>query len=342
VALVATVPLAVLTAPAGADQIGDLKAKASELASQISAAQAQSEADGQRYDQAMLQLQTIQDQITVTKAKIAADQHQVDLDKNNLRSVAINSYVNLGAQQTSNPLFESNQETFAARQEYSQVATGNLDVAVAQLHTAQVQLNAQYATLATQQNAAQSQVSAAASARAAADAQASQLQAAQNQVQGELVPLEAQAAAQAAAAQNAATTARLTSSPSAAANYTPPPHASGGAAAVAAAESQIGVPYVWGGETPGVGFDCSGLTAWAWGQAGVGLPHYSGAQMADSAPVPVSDLEPGDLLFYGPGGSDHVAMYIGGGQMIEAPYTGATVWITALRLGDGFVGAGRP
>ena len=113
--------------------------------------------------------------------------------------------------------------------------------------------------------------------------------------------------------------------------------------AVAAAESQLGVPYVWGGESPRAsGFDCSGLTAWAWGQAGVPLPHYSGAQMADTAPVPVSDLEPGDLLFYGPGGSEHVAMYIGGGEMIEAPYTGAYVWITGLRLGDGFVGAGRP
>ena len=109
-----------------------------------------------------------------------------------------------------------------------------------------------------------------------------------------------------------------------------------------AAESQLGVPYVWGGESPGRGFDCSGLTAWSWGQAGVSLPHYSGGQMADSAPVPVSDLEPGDLLFYGPGGSDHVAMYIGGGQMIEAPYTGAYVWVTPLHLGSGFAGAGRP
>ncbi len=90
------------------------------------------------------------------------------------------------------------------------------------------------------------------------------------------------------------------------------------------------------------GFDCSGLTAWSWGQVGVALPHYSGAQMADSTPVPISDLEPGDLLFYGPGGSEHVAMYVGPGEMIEAPYTGATVWLTGLRLGGDFVGAGRP
>ena len=126
----------------------------------------------------------------------------------------------------------------------------------------------------------------------------------------------------------------------------PPPSSPGGAGAVQAAESQIGVPYVWGGESPkgsaSPGFDCSGLTAWSWGQVGVGLPHYSGAQMADSTPVPISDLQPGDLLFYGPGGSEHVAMYVGPGTMIEAPYTGASVWTTGLRLGGDFVGAGRP
>ena len=103
------------------------------------------------------------------------------------------------------------------------------------------------------------------------------------------------------------------------------------------------LPITLGNEGAGtVGFDCSGLTAWSWGQVGVGLPHYSGAQMGDSTPVPISDLQPGDLLFYGPGGSQHVAMYVGPGTMIEAPYTGASVWVTSLRLGGDFVGAGRP
>ena len=120
--------------------------------------------------------------------------------------------------------------------------------------------------------------------------------------------------------------------PAALSQAAPPPSSPGGAGAVQAAESQIGVPYVWGAESPkgsaSPGFDCSGLTAWSWGQVGVGLPHYSGAQMGDSTPVPISDLQPGDLLFYGPGGSEHVAMYVGPGTMIEAPYTGASVWTT--------------
>ena len=111
--------------------------------------------------------------------------------------------------------------------------------------------------------------------------------------------------------------------------------------AVAAAESQIGVPYQWAAASPGVAFDCSGLAMWAWSQAGVSLPHYSGAQEASSAPVPsLAAAEPGDLIFWGPGGSEHVAIYIGGGMMIEAPYTGATVHITPVRMD--FQAIGRP
>ncbi|HXW35679.1 MAG TPA: C40 family peptidase, partial [Acidimicrobiales bacterium] len=121
-----------------------------------------------------------------------------------------------------------------------------------------------------------------------------------------------------------------------------PPSGSGGAAAVAAAESQLGVPYVWGGETPGVGFDCSGLTQWAWGQAGVGIPRTAQEQYDAIAHISLSDLEPGDLLFWGDGGGIyHVAMYVGGGDVIQAPETGETVSIAPIWNNE-LVGAGRP
>jgi cell wall-associated NlpC family hydrolase len=106
--------------------------------------------------------------------------------------------------------------------------------------------------------------------------------------------------------------------------------------------SQIGVPYVWGGDTPGRGFDCSGLTMWAWGQAGVSLPHSAAAQYDDTEHVPLADMEPGDLIFYDEGGGiGHVTMYIGGGQMVQAPETGEDVEVTGI-WSQGLVGAGRP
>lgn len=110
-------------------------------------------------------------------------------------------------------------------------------------------------------------------------------------------------------------------------------------AAVQAALGQTGTPYVWGGNTPS-GFDCSGLTSWAYAQAGVSIPRTSGAQYAGLPKVSRSELQPGDLLFFNSPIS-HVGMYIGNGQMVEAPYTGTNVRVRSIVRG-GYVGATRP
>ncbi len=119
-----------------------------------------------------------------------------------------------------------------------------------------------------------------------------------------------------------------------------PPVSGKAGIAVAAAWSAIGTPYGFAGETPGVSFDCSGLTKWAWGRAGVGMPHQSGAQYGSFPHVSQADAQPGDLIFYySPIG--HVGLYIGGGQMIHAPNTGTTVTVATVHWNK-VVGVARP
>ena len=124
--------------------------------------------------------------------------------------------------------------------------------------------------------------------------------------------------------------------------YVPPVNASAAQVAVGAALSVQGTPYVWGSADPSVGFDCSGLTSWAWAQAGVSIPHSSAAQY--SLPhVPLSSVQPGDLIFYYSPIS-HVALYIGGGQIVHATHPGpdGAVHVESMYGYDSPVGAARP
>jgi cell wall-associated NlpC family hydrolase len=353
--LVTVLPGTVLLASrsASGDSISSAKAEAAAIESELSAAQSRMSALSQQYDEAATRLQQVNSSIATTKAAIATDQKQVSVDRTRLSKAAIANYVSDGSASGDNPIFSGNEKTAGAATEYNQIAQGDINLAVADLHTAENTLNAQQTQLQGQQQQAQQAVT---TEQAAVTQNAQEVQNQKNALareNGQIASLihsqqvaEAAAAARLVQTRVAASQKVSSSSSPGLNNFAPPPTAAGGAGALQAAESQLGVPYVWGAESPRgtghPGFDCSGLTSYAWGQVGVGLPHYSGGQMSDSTPVPLSDLEPGDLLFYGPGGSEHVAMYAGPGTMIEAPETGQSVHLTGLRLGGGFVGAGRP
>ncbi len=107
--------------------------------------------------------------------------------------------------------------------------------------------------------------------------------------------------------------------------------------------SQIGVPYSWGGgnaagPSKGIdsgasitGFDCSGLVLYSFAGVGIKLPHYSGSQYNLGRKIPTSQMRRGDVIFYGPGGSQHVTLYLGDGQMLEAPDIGLKVRVAPVR-----------
>lgn len=117
--------------------------------------------------------------------------------------------------------------------------------------------------------------------------------------------------------------------------------------------SQLGVQYAWGGGNENgptlgirdggvadsfgdfskVGFDCSGLMIYAFAGVGVSLPHYTGYQYTAGTQVPTSEMRRGDMIFYGPNASQHVALYLGGGQMLEAPQSGSVVQVSPVRWG---------
>lgn len=125
-----------------------------------------------------------------------------------------------------------------------------------------------------------------------------------------------------------------------------------GAVAVDWALAQVGTPYVWGGETPGVGFDCSGLVQAAYKIAGITLPRVAQDQYdATTKLAPGDPLTQGDLVFFGGGPSDvtHVGINIGNGQMVDAPHTGASVRVESFptTLGapwnhEEYLGASQP
>ena len=119
-----------------------------------------------------------------------------------------------------------------------------------------------------------------------------------------------------------------------------PPARYGGVVGIAM--RYLGIPYRWGGASPSTGFDCSGFVMYVYAQVGVSLPHNAATQYGYGSPVPRSDLQPGDLVFFN--GLGHNGIYIGGGQFIHSPHTGDVVKISSL--GDSwyastYVGARR-
>jgi murein DD-endopeptidase len=116
------------------------------------------------------------------------------------------------------------------------------------------------------------------------------------------------------------------------------------ARAAATAQSMLGTPYRWGGESP-AGFDCSGLVHYAYGKAGASVPRTSGELFRTSQPVPIEEARAGDLVFFRLAGKvSHVGIYLDDGRFVHAPSTGKRVEVASLDRGwyeRNFIRAGR-
>jgi cell wall-associated NlpC family hydrolase len=284
------------------------------------------ESAGSHRNDVLVQVTVVQQKAAASKAAAAtALAHAATLKKQAAAALATASSIEAGA-----------------RQQAASIATQQTALQ-AKLKTAQRNLLGLEGARAAAQQAAARQAAAQAAAEAAAQAAAE---------------AAARAAAEAASTGNDSGNDSGSSPAPAPSPSAGPGSSSAAQTAIAAAKRWIGTRYAWGGgSTTGpsegwgidagvIGFDCSGLTRYAYARAGIYIPRNSSAQYAALPKVSSSNMKAGDLVFYATNTSNpstihHVAMYLGGGMMIEAPESGLTVRITSMRWG-GFIGAVRP
>ena len=373
--------------PAGARSITQTQTAMKDLSAALARQEQRSETSANQYDADEAKLASINGNITTLDANIAnlkvkeaQKRAQFDVTKKKVVVAVVRAFV-LGVSQSQViSLFNQNVNRSEAERVYQDQVIGNLDALEAKLQREKTSLEHTVAKVANQRARVASQR---VKAQHQTDAMKGLLEsevALQNQTQAELASVTAQYRTQiinyeisqgviAAKAHNTAGEEQAVTAASAvggqnAANQVIEAETEAiaqptiaevagtaqGNAAVKAAESQIGVPYVWGGETPGVGFDCSGLVQWAWGKAGISIPRTTETQWPDMLHVTPTELQPGDLLFYynldGDNEVDHVVMYVGSGPwgvdtVIAAAHTGTNVALAPL-FTAGLIGEARP
>jgi cell wall-associated NlpC family hydrolase len=354
--------------PAGATPQTDLASKtaqARQLASQIESNSNRADVLDEQYLQAQNAVATAKHQIATAEAGIASARRQESTLRDRLGGRAALLYMGAGS---SDPLgiSASSVQELGSRAKYSAAAAETDDRMISQLTVLDEQLQIQERDLQKQKANAEKRQSDADNARREVEAANSKLQqllsttksdirSLANKIEAERLAAQAQAEkarieaaqAQAAAAQNsnggggASFSSNVADIGTAPANLPAP--SGGAAAAISYARAQIGKPYVYAGTGPGA-FDCSGLTMMAWAQGGVGMSHGSQSQWQSFPKVPIPQLQPGDLVFFGSSGpsNHHVGIYIGGGTMIEAPHTGAFVRYASIYRPDLVSTGSRP
>ncbi|MDA8026928.1 MAG: C40 family peptidase [Actinomycetota bacterium] len=353
---------AITSTSAGADQLSSAKAQAASIASKIALLNSQVNQYSEAYDQANLQLNNLNQQISASQTKIDATESQITALRRKLAVEAINFYTQGGSVVSFASILDGSSTDITLRNVYAGTVANSQQTLILQFSVAQATLKTEKLKLAQQQAQVQQAVNTAAQskhdAQTAMTAAQNQLSSVNSNISALVIQAQQQAAAarataaQAAAAQAAAAQKRAqalilaqqqvqkVSGVTPVTPVPPPPVGAGAAAAVAAAMSEMGKPYVFGASGPNA-FDCSGFAMYAWGQAGVSLPHNAAAQYDSIPHVSLSQLQPGDLVFYFTP-IDHVAIYIGGGEVAVADNPAFPIAVRSLYWDGTPVGAGRP
>ena len=335
---------------ASGSTVDDKKAEAAHLEAEIQDNGNRVDALDEQYNGAVLAYQNAQSAVAEAKQQLAAAQKQQGQLS---RLVSVQAAVLYQGAEDPTSLLPNTDiksvDELSVRAQYGAVTTGNDEHLIGQLQSAQQDLKIEQKRLDKQVDAAKAKRDFIALARTQVEQASANEQQLLSQVKGQIATLIAEQQAR-IAAEVKASLAQLANQGNGGSSV--PPSSVGGdvipnlpapspraAAAIAYAEAQLGKPYQYAASGPNT-FDCSGLTMMAWAAAGVSMPHYSGAQYAMFPHVPLDQLEPGDLIFWGPGGSEHVAMYIGGGLQIAATHTGDYVRIQPVGFDP--VGAARP
>ena len=297
----------------------------------------------EEYYAAQGKLNDTQQRLSGIQNKVKRERDDLSIAKASINDLARNVYMTGGVDSTVQVLLAENPTDFLGQSAALDMLAQSQAAGLRRTKTAQVRLAASEATLADQEAIAQGLRDDMAAAKKDADSNLAEAQdvlaSLQEQERQRLAEILAQQGRDSAAAA-AAALAMVNASSSAGGGYT---GGSRAAIAVQYALSQVGKPYSFSASPP-YSWDCSKLTAAAWGQAGVGITPLSYTQFSQVRRISDSELQPGDLVFYFGGGAHHVAMYIGSGKMVSAsnPSDGVEV-IDYLGpwYGERYSGAGR-
>lgn len=344
--------------PALGDTIEQKRAEASVIQTELEAKGRAVSVAAEEYNRAQLRLGEVRDSLAEARTDLTRADQRMEDARRRVAEAAVLAYVGGGSSGILSRLARATStDDLIVRRQYLRFAASNHQQVVGEMRAVKEDLSLLRVRLESEERAARTATASADDLRLAARAAESAHRAILARVQGELAGLVAAEAArrdqqQAASAPAPASLLQPSVAPAAAApaqSRAPEPAPAAAVApndraaiAVAEAKKQIGKPYVWGGSGPD-SFDCSGLTAWAWKAAGVYLSHSAYTQYFETTRVPVDQVQPGDLLFFGPDveGIHHNAIYVGGGEMIEASQTGVPIRYRGWRAKD-LVGVGRP